>query len=141
MPAYQSRFLNRRALRALERVGDLMVPRLGRLPSFSELGCIEHVDSVLTYAPPEDSASLRVLLNLLAFVPTFLLRILLRAISKPDRYPEFIASKFRLIDMGVRGVVLSLYYSGKTGSGYDGQTPHELMGYEITRVPREVVAQ
>lgn len=140
MGKHVSTILNPRAVRALERLGDQMVPRVGRLPSFSELGCIEHVDSVLVYAPPEDSASLRKLLNVLYFAPKFVLRFLIRAMANPDRYPEFLAANFRLIDMGVRGVVLSLYYSGKTGTGYEGQTPHELMGYEITRVPREAVA-
>ncbi|GMV93786.1 MAG: hypothetical protein AMXMBFR82_35640 [Candidatus Hydrogenedentota bacterium] len=135
-----SEFLNRRALRALERMGDLVVPRVGKLPSFTDLGCIEHVDSVLAYAPPEDSASLRTLLNVLYFAPSFVLRFLLRAMANPDRYPEFLAANFRLIDMGVRGVVLSLYYSGKTGTGYTGQTPHELMGYDVTRVPLDTIA-
>lgn len=135
-----SEILNPRALRALERMGDMVVPRVGKLPSFTELGCIEHVDSVLAYAPPEDRASLRTLLSILDYAPSFVLRLLLRAMVNPDRYPEFLAANFRLIDMGVRGVVLSLYYSGKTGTGYTGQTPHELMGYEVTRMPLEAMA-
>ncbi len=140
MPELQSEILNPRALRALERLGDLIVPRVGKLPAFSELGCIEYVDSVLSYAPPEDSASLRTLLNVLYFAPSFLLRYLIRAMANPDRYPKFIATNLRLVDMGVRGVVLSLYYSGRTSAEYRGQTPHELMGYEVHRVPREIAA-
>lgn len=137
---YSSEILNPRALRALERLGDLIVPRVGRLPSFTELGCIEHVDSVLTYAPPEDRASLQSLLNVLYYAPSFVLRFLVHTMTTPRHCPQFLATYLRLIDMGVRGVILSLYYSGKTGSDYSGQTPHELMGYEITRIPRDAMA-
>ena len=133
-----SQFLDQRAVRSLERLGDLIVPRVGSLPAFSELGCVEHVDSVLTYAPREDIASLKTLLDVLYYAPDFVLRLLVRMMAKPDKWPAFIATNLRLLDMGVRGIVLSLYYSGKTGAAYKGPTPHELMGYEICRIPREV---
>ena len=139
MAKTHSQILDPRALRALERLGDIIVPRVGGLPAFSELGCIEHVDSVLTYAPREDVASLKTLLDVLYFLPDFLLRLLVRAMTKPGKWPEFIATDLRLLDMGIRGVVLSLYYSGKTGSAYAGPTPHELMGYEVCRIPQEAL--
>lgn len=139
MSTSHSQILDSLAVRSLERLGDMIVPRLGSLPTFSELGCITHVDSVLTYAPPEDVASLKTLLDVLYYVPDFLLRLLVRAMAKPDKWPAFIATNLRLLDMGVRGVVLSLYYSGKTGAMYEGPTPHELMGYEIRRIPQEAL--
>ncbi|MCC6697557.1 MAG: hypothetical protein IT365_18150 [Candidatus Hydrogenedentes bacterium] len=139
MSTSHSQMLDARAVRALERLGDMIVPRLGSLPSFSELGCVEHVDSVLTYAPPEDVTSLKTLLDVLYYVPDFALRFLVRAMARPEKWPEFIAANLRLLDMGIRGVVLSLYYSGKTGATYKGPTPQELMGYEIRRIPREAL--
>ncbi|MCC6488784.1 MAG: hypothetical protein IT364_14895 [Candidatus Hydrogenedentes bacterium] len=134
-----SQILGPRAVRALERLGDIIVPRVGSLPAFSELGCVEHVDSVLAYAPREDVASLKNLLDILYFVPDSLLKLLICAMAKPEKWPAFVATNLRLLDMGVRGVVLSLYYSGRTGATYEGPTPHELMGYEIRRIPRDAL--
>lgn len=136
-----SQILDPRAVRALERLGDLIVPRAGSLPAFSELGCVEHVDSVLVYAPREDVASLKAVLVGLYYAPDLLLKLLVRAMANPGKWPALAATNLRLLDMGVRGVVLSLYYSGKTGAAYQGAMPHELLGYEIHRIHREAIAK
>lgn len=49
-----STILNNRAIRAMERIGDIMIPKNGDFPSFSETGSIEHIDDLVAYAPEED---------------------------------------------------------------------------------------
>ncbi|GMW02894.1 MAG: hypothetical protein AMXMBFR84_40300 [Candidatus Hydrogenedentota bacterium] len=131
-----SQFLDEKAIRGLERLGDIILPREGRLPSFSEVGCVEHVDDVLAYAPPEDAASLNTVLGVLSFVPTFGLRGVVWCMHRADNWPGPLGSTLRLLNMGVRGVVLSLYYSGKTGARYTGPDTCELIGFALNRVPR-----
>ena len=38
----------------------------------------------------------------------------------------------RLLDMGIRSVIVTLYFSGKTAPGFTGKSPLQLTGYETT---------
>ena len=135
----KSAIFSPRELRTLERLGDIMLPRHGETPSFSEVGCIEHIDSIAQYAPADDIASLRVVLRLLSFAPNVALRALLRATHNPVSFPEPLESLLRLLNFAFRGLLCTLYYSGKTGAQYTGPTPLERLGFSLNRVPREGV--
>ena len=128
-----------RELRTLERLGDIMLPRHGDTPSFSEVGCIEHIDSIAQYAPKDDIASLCMLLRVLSFAPNFLLRALLRATHNPAGFPAPIETLLRLLNFAFRGLLCTLYYSGKTGAAYSGPTPLEQIGFALNRMPRDGV--
>ncbi|PIQ26610.1 hypothetical protein COW36_01390 [bacterium (Candidatus Blackallbacteria) CG17_big_fil_post_rev_8_21_14_2_50_48_46] len=130
-----SQYLNKTQLKGLVRLGRLMLPHSGEFPSFQELGCIEHIDEIAAYIPETDLADLKMLLTLLALMPTPGLKGLIRMMQSPDAWPESVASTLRQMDTGLRGIIMSLYYSGRKGSRYSGQTPLELMGVEIVRVP------
>ena len=130
-----SAYFNKAQLRALERLGTLMLPRSGHYPSFAELGCLEHIDEIAAWIPESDRADLGLLLNLLALMPDFGLRGLITLVQSPDRWPDGVASVLRQIDTGLRGILMSLYYSGRKGTAWSGPTPLELMGVEIVRVP------
>ena len=124
------------ALRCIVRLGDILLPRTDELPSFSELGCIDRVDDIVAYAPPGDIKDLNMLLAVLSVAPTGVLRFLTRAMMNPDGWPGPIATLLRMLDVGLRGVIFGLYYSGKKGSAYEGKTPLEIIDFELCRVPR-----
>lgn len=130
-----SAYFNRIQLLGLVRLGNLMLPRSGAYPSFQELGCIEHIDTIAAFIPAVDLADLKLLLTLLAFMPPAGLRGLLKMMQHPEPWPEAVAATLRQMDTGLRGIIMSLYYSGRKGSHYQGATPLELMGVEIVRVP------
>lgn len=130
-----SAYFNAMQLRALIRLGNLMLPRSGDYPSFEELGCIEHIDEIAAFIPAVDLEDLKRLLTLLALMPLPALRGLLRTMQNPDPWPQAVAATLRQMDMGLRGIIMSLYYSGRKGSAYQGPTPLELMGVEIVRIP------
>lgn len=138
---YQSAYLSQRQLKAIERLGDLMLPRSEEFPAFSELGCIAAVDEIMAWMPESDLADLKLLLHLLATMPDAGLKALIKQISSPDAWPEALASTLRQIDTGLRGIIMSLYYSGRTGPDYSGPNPLELMGVEICRLPLEAGTQ
>lgn len=129
-----SQYLTRKELTALNRVGEALMPRNGEHPSFSEVGCIAHVDGIIAYAPPEDMKDLKGLLGAMYFFPGFLLRFVVWFSQSCHGWPEPIATLSRKLDIAFRSIVLGLYYSGKCSAAYQGQTPLELMGFENTAV-------
>jgi hypothetical protein len=46
-----------------------------------------------------------------------------------------------MLDIGIRGLVLGLYYSGARGKNYSGKTPEEVIGFELNRVPPETLSR
>ena len=42
-----SKILTKPALSTISRMGDIMLPKTQDFPSFSETGCIEHIDDII----------------------------------------------------------------------------------------------
>ncbi len=129
-----SRFLSEAALRGLNRIGDIWCPRNGDHPSFSELGCIAHIDTLVEHAPEEDIAQLNTFLALMSVMPGFFVRFVLWLSKTGDNWPDFIGSQLRLLNIGLRSLCITLYYNGKTGPDYTGPTPHDLLGFQLNAV-------
>jgi len=126
-----SRILSARQARALERVGDIMIPGVDGFPAFSQSGSIAYVDPLLEVTPAEDVAGLKILLGVLSFLPRGLLAAFLRMVRREDQAPGVLAGAFRNIHIGLKGLVMSLYYSNRRGPGATGPTVHALMDYEL----------
>ena len=135
MDNVHSDYFNKIQLASLQRIGDLYAPGNGCLPRFSDTGCIEHVDDVLESVESDDVRLLGVLLFVLRFVPLFMISWLVVAMNNHHRYPELIAGLLRLISLGLKGVIMSLYYSGLQGAGQSSnsrvQGVHDAMGYSL----------
>lgn len=128
----KSRYLSGTAWRGLERLGDAVLPGDDQFPSFSRLGCAEHVDVLLGEMPADDRQSFITLLKVIRFVPGFLLRGLTRVLERSLNVPGPVGAAMRFLRLGIKGVVLSLYYSGEKGGSYQGQTPLELLDYQVS---------
>jgi hypothetical protein len=68
-PVPRSRRLAPRQLRALETIGDVLVPGDADFPSFSRLGCAAHVDRLLDFTPEDDLRALRGVLSAAGLLP------------------------------------------------------------------------
>lgn len=112
-----------------------MLPQSGEFPPFSKLGCITAIDEIVAYLPTTDLNDLKMLLNVLSTTPDTVLKTMIKQMMAPDKWPEALASTLRMLDTGLRGIIMSLYYSGRKGPDYQGQSPLELMGVDIVRVP------
>lgn len=132
-----SKILTDRELKAVERLGDIIIPSSDDFPSFSELGCIEYIDDILSYAPPEDTKDLKMLLNTLSLMPDIALKKIVAAMQDNKSLPEFISINLRLVDTAIRGIIFTLYYSGKKGKNYYSKDPLEIIEYSINRVCEE----
>jgi acyl-CoA reductase-like NAD-dependent aldehyde dehydrogenase len=139
-----SKYFNRNQLLGLLKAGDVILPGTDVSPSFSGIGCIDHVDRIAAYLSHDDLSGLRTLLALFRYAPKWLIRLLMTACTKNDRFPGFMGTALRTIDLGVKGLVMSLYYSNLTGDGYAGKKIFEIIGWDAKLImphdeaPREI---
>lgn len=129
-----SKFLNKAALRTINRMGDIMLPKTKGFPSFSETGCIEHIDDILAFAPPEDISGLNSVLAVLSVFPKVFLLWLIKKMEISHRENRSLSFIFRQLDFGLKGIIYTCYYSGKTGKNFKGKNPLDAIGFEITRI-------
>lgn len=111
----KSTFLSLRQLDTLQRIGDFMLPGASNMPSFSETDSLSFVDEILSETPEPDVKDLAMLLSVLAFLPGSVIAWLVKLAQRADKFPGLLGGQLRLLDLGLRGVIFSLYYSGKTG--------------------------
>ncbi|CAN5448444.1 hypothetical protein BH09BAC1_BH09BAC1_02460 [soil metagenome] len=128
-----SQYFSNRALIGLNRMGDVIIPRNGEFPSFSEFGGIQHIDDLAAHAPAGDIKDLGLLLAVLSFMPTFVLRWIVGKMEDSMESHGPLGFIFRQLDYGLRGIVFSCYYSEKP-TAYVGQTPLHVIGFHTTRV-------
>lgn len=119
--------LTPRQRRAWEKVGDVLVPGGQGLPAFSASGVSRHLEACLECSPPEDRRDLLVLVTLLAWLPAPLLRLLLSVNAALRSLPGAAGAPFRLLELGLRGVVFTVYYAGLD----DGGRVHETIDCHI----------
>ena len=134
MTNVKSAYFSPRALRALNRLGDLLIPSNGEFPSFSDYGGLEHIDNIVAYAPIDDINDLNSVLGLLRWMPTFALRYLVRLMagSADNRGP--LGAPLRLLNLAIRGLVFGCYYAERPGSDFRGKDPVDIIGFSINRV-------
>ena len=109
--------LTRTQLAGLLKVGDVMLPGDGELPSFSASGCAQHADRMIIHMHDADREGITTLLTVFRFLPRIALRGLLRLTGSHTAVPEAIAPVLRMINIGVKGTVMTLYYSGLDANG------------------------
>jgi len=123
--------LGPRALQTINRLGDILIPGGEGFPSYSESRCVERVNEIAAGAPADDIKALATLLTVLSFMPGFVLGWFCSAISHAERFPEPLATPLRLLNIALRGLIVTPYFANFLGEGYAGQTPHEIMGFSL----------
>ncbi|MDP3938847.1 MAG: hypothetical protein Q8R92_12040 [Deltaproteobacteria bacterium] len=126
-----SAILSTRQVAVLGRIGDIMIPGGGDFPRFSDTGCLTHIDPLLRAMPPEDLAGLKGLLSILSFLPAGLLGRFLHFVAKERRGLGPVAGALRNIDLGLKGLVMSTYYSNRARAGYAGPRVFDAMGFAL----------
>ena len=129
-----SKYFSKSSLKAIERMGDIMIPRSEEFPSFSETGCIGCIDDFLAYTPESDLRDLNMLLTLISLMPISMVRWLIKKMKASHQENGSLSSLFRQIDFGMRGIIFSCYYSNKTGKNFTGKKPFEVIDYHLNRI-------
>ncbi len=118
-----SKHLKNRQIQAVNKIGDCLLPGEGSFPSFSQSHAVQHCDRVLDYMPKQDLEDLKVLLTILSFFPKWILTIVFWKLEFSWNYRLPMPAVLRLIRIGIRGLIMSLYYSGGK--------PYQVIGYQV----------
>ena len=129
-----SQYLNNSAVKGLNKIGDILIPGNETYPSFSAYSCIDHIDDLMAYAPTEDVGDLKMVLSVFSILPKGVLTWIVKKMASAPKSDGPLAGLFRQLNMGIRGVVFSLYYSEKPGQKYAGKNPTELIGFTLNKV-------
>ena len=129
-----SQILSKAAIKGVNRLGDIIIPGIEDLPSYSEFGGVEHVDDLLKYAPSSDIGDLNLILAILSFMPSFVLKWVVAKMTRSHHGGNGMSVIFRQLDLGLKGIILSTYYTEKGGSNYQGVRPLDRVGYKINRI-------
>lgn len=127
-----SKYFNSRAIRGLNRIGDIYLPHNAEFPSFSELGASDCVDDMLDYTPADEVNMLGMVLVVFSYMPVNWLRKLVDKLQDSPSDEGPLGSLFRQLNMGLRGLLFTLYYSDKTRPDYTGPRPLSLLGISLT---------
>ncbi|MBX7225645.1 MAG: hypothetical protein K1X55_06420 [Chitinophagales bacterium] len=128
--------LSKNAQKGLGRLGDLILPASGEFPKYSDVAGFQYLDEMVENAPEDDISSLSLVLSILAFMPGFILQWIVSKMEKSQYDPSngILAVTFRQLNVGIRGLLYSTYYSEKINPNYKGKTPEQLIDFEVKRV-------
>jgi len=127
-----ARLLTPGQMAGLAKVGDVLIPGDGDFPSFSASACAREADRMLAHMNQADRDGVRLLLGVFRFLPRVVLRAIMAATDAHARVPEPLARLLRMVSLGVKGVVMTLYYSD-VGAG---PSVHALIGWDARIVER-----
>ena len=125
-----SELLSPTQMRGLIKAGEVILPGTERSPSFAATGCAAHFDRMGAFLSPDDLGGLKILLTLLAFCPAWAIALLMTLATHNRKFPGFVGAGLRMLELGLKGAVVSLYYSDLTGPGYEGPRVFEAIGYD-----------
>lgn len=125
--------LNTNAIKGLSKIGDIILPKNGDFPSYSEVADTNALSMIIKNAPTEDISSLNLVLSIFAFLPNFILKWVVKKMenSLSDPSTGLIATTFRQLQLGLRGLLFSTYYSEFVRKDYTGKTPLQILDYKL----------
>jgi len=131
-----SEYLNENQIKGLLKAGDVILPGADKSPSFSQTGCIEHIDRIAAFLDPDDLNGLRLVLSLFRWSPRWFIALLMTMCDHNRLFPGFLGAAFRMLDIGVKGATMSPYYSNLTGADYYGDKVFDIIGWDAKIIVR-----
>ena len=132
-----SKYFGHLQTRGLNKLGDVIIPGEGIFPSFSSTGFASQVDRMLDYMYEDDREGLTLLMTLFAFMPSFFIRWIVLLSEKNAIFPDLIGAPLRMIQLGLKGLVLTLYYSNIEDSQKLGRKIMEGIKWQTGVAPLE----
>jgi hypothetical protein len=127
---------SKRAVKGLIKIGDLYCPKNDDFPAYSEVAGVHYLDSLAINVPADDFSALNLVLAIFSFLPkgilAWLTGVLGRAMNNPS--DGMLPSTLRQLNIGLRGLCYSTYYSELVDPAYSGKTPLQIMGYHLNRI-------
>jgi len=129
-----SKYFNERQLKGFLKLADILVPGDGDLPKFSNTNFINFIDLVLEEVSDLDLSDLKLFFGLVSFMPNFMITLLILFIENFQFGPDFLKGNLAKIEIGLKGIIYSLYYSRLPGPNSDGDKIFKTLGWE-TNIP------
>src|SRR6185436_20747004 len=95
-------------------------------------GCAAHADRMLAHMTEADRGGVQALLTMFRFLPRFAVRAVVGLTERQHSFPEPVAGVLRLVNLGIKGVVMTLYYSGID----EGDRVHRALHWDAKVVER-----
>ncbi|WP_370894349.1 hypothetical protein [Janibacter sp. GXQ6167] len=116
--------------RGLHKLGDIVIPGdpEAGLPSFTDSGVADEVHRMLAWMYESDRSAVLMMLDAFARMPRPAVRAVVEATERGDRAPGPLGAGLRMASFGVKGLIVSLYYSGVDRGG----VVHGAIGYDAT---------
>lgn len=132
-----SKYFSQAQLKGLAKAGDIICPGTETSPSFSDTGCIAHMDRLAAYLSGEDLSGLRLLLSLFRWMPGWGICLVFSLCNRSGVLPGPMGTVLRMLEIGVKGAVCSPFYANLTAPGYTGKTVHDAIGWHPRLALRE----
>ncbi|HQV79270.1 MAG TPA: hypothetical protein PLJ42_12170 [Chitinophagales bacterium] len=131
-----SNFFSTRATKGLLAVGEIYCPKNGEFPSFKEVAGTAYLNNLVRNVPEDDFSSLSLVLAIFSFLPNGILSWIINICRNAQYNPSdgFLPSNLRQLNLGLRGLCFSLYYSEFNNPNYKGKKPLEVIDYKLNRV-------
>jgi hypothetical protein len=129
-------FFSTRATKGLLKVGDIYCPKNGEFPSFTEAAGTTYLTNLVANVPPDDFSSLSLVLAIFSFLPNGILHWIINACTNAQNNPSdgILSSTLRQLNIGLRGLCYSIYYSEFTNPNFTAKKPLEVIDYKLNRV-------
>ncbi len=117
MTQVNSRTFSPLQIRGLLKAGDIYIPGHGEFPRFSDTFYIHEIDRIADYMTPADREGIQILTTVFGVLPKPLVCLILHWADKASHSKAPWAPVFRQIHIGVKGIIMSLYYSDVSNDG------------------------
>lgn len=124
-----SKYFSQNQLKGLLKSGDTILPGTAISPSFSETGCINHIDRMAAFLSDDDLGGLKLLFGIFRWTPKWIISLIMTACNHNKRFPGFLGAGLRMIEIGVKGATLSPYYANLTSPDYTGKKVYDIIGW------------
>ncbi len=112
-----ARHLSASQVSGLLKAGDIVIPGGDDLPSFSRSGCADHVDRMFEFMHDSDRDGMKLLFSIFNALPGPAVKGILKLTEKEKYLPGPLGAGARMVNIGVKGVVMTLYYSDAAEAG------------------------
>ena len=121
--------LTPRQKKGLNKIGDVYCPGDGDFFSFTKSRSAELAPRMLENLPDQDRKDLLLLLTVISFLPNLFVRGLVVILERVTDLPTPVGALLRMMQLGLKGIVMSLYYSGEQSDVT--KTALETIGYKV----------
>jgi len=120
------------SIKGILKAGDIIIPGSDEFPNFSSTNFIQHFSRMSSFMNQDDLDGLKLLTSLMALMPKSMIRLMLWCASHHQFAPGPLGVTLRQINLGIRGIIFTMYYSGLDDKGQKEKSILELLNYEST---------